>query len=36
MAQPNDENATGDGAYRFATTNVKFWENKEHWEIPRK
>jgi hypothetical protein len=21
--------------YCFATTNAKFWENKEHWEIPR-
>jgi hypothetical protein len=23
------------GGYCFATTNAKFWANKEHWEIPR-
>jgi hypothetical protein len=28
-------NAEEEGAYCFATTNVKFWERREHWDIPR-
>lgn len=28
-------NAEEEGKYCFATTNAKFWERKEHWEIPR-
>lgn len=28
-------NAAEEGTYCFATTNLKFWERKEHWEIPR-
>ena len=23
------------GTYCFATTSVKFWENREHWDVPR-
>jgi hypothetical protein len=29
------QDAPAQGSYCFATTNAKFWENKEHWEIPR-
>lgn len=28
-------NAAEKGNYCIATTNAKFWESKEHWEIPR-
>ena len=29
------KNAEEAGTYCFATTNVKFWEKREHWGIPR-
>jgi hypothetical protein len=30
------ENASEKGPFCHATTNVKFWERKEHWDVPRK
>lgn len=30
------KNPAEQGTYCFATTNAKFWERKEHWELPRK
>lgn len=32
----NDAPEKGKGVYCFATTNILFWEKREHWQIPRK
>lgn len=29
------KNATEKGVFCLATTNAKFWEKKEHWDVPR-